>query len=183
MMSERNQPQDVTSSLLAMLQAEVRHPSEIDAATERIGIEPSLVNFHLASIVDLSFIKLDQGVNLPIQISSRRGGRKSLYYLHPGEKVLASIVTTSTRLLLRYVSRDSGRSVPAQGGDEYTEEFRSVDGRLLSASKGKLEILDAAKGEGRLVFGAEDSPSASKWRWILWSCFASGDGASPVSTV
>jgi hypothetical protein len=100
----------------------------------------------------MSFIGLDRGVNLPIQITVRQGGRRSLYFLRPGEKVLAGIVATSRGLVLRYVSRETGRSIPAQGGDEYSEEFRDMQGNVLSHSEGKLEILNAAKGEGRLVF-------------------------------
>lgn len=173
-------PENSTQSLLmARLQAEVNHPADIDAATNRLGIPPFLINPHLATTVDMSFIGLGAGINLPIQISTRRGGRKSLYFLHPGEKVLASIVATSRGLALRYVSRETGRSIPAQAGDEYSEEFRDVEGNVLSHSKGRLEILNAAKGEGRLVF-PEGSP-ASKWRWIAWSFYATGDGASPLS--
>lgn len=164
-------------SVVARLQAEVNHPEDIDAATDRLSIAPSLVNYHLATPVDLSFLELGLGINLPVQISAGRGGRKSLYFLRPGEKVLASIVATSGALLLRYVTRDTGCSVPAQGGDEYVEEFRTRDGKILSQARGKLEILDVKKGEGRLVF-SEGEP-ASKWKWILWSCIASGDGDMP----
>jgi len=162
------------SLLMARLQAEVNHPADIDAATARLGISPFLINPYVATTVDMSFIGLGVGINLPIQITTRQGGRQSLYFLHPGEKVLASIVATSHGLVLRYVSRETGRSIPAQGGDEYSEEFRGIEGNVLSHSEGKLEILNAAKGEGRLVF-PEGSP-ASKWRWILWSCIATGDG-------
>jgi hypothetical protein len=162
------------SQLLARLQAEVNHPEDIDPATDRLGISPFLVNLYLATTVDLSFLGLGQGINLPIQISRRRGGRKSLYYLHPGEKVLAGIVATSKGLVLRYVSRETGHSVPAQGGDEYSEEFRDLEGVVLSQNLGKLEVLNAVKGEGRLVFS--DTKTASRWRWILWSCIAKGDG-------
>jgi len=162
------------SLLIARLQAEVDHPADIDAATDRLGISPFLINPFLATTVDMSFIGLGVGVNLPIQITTRQGGRRSLYFLRPGERVLASIVGTSHGLVLRYVSRETGRSIPAQGGDEYSEEFRDMEGNVLAHSKGKLEILNAAKGEGRLVF-PEGSP-ASKWIWILWSCIALGDG-------
>ena len=156
------------NSLVARLQSQVNHPDEIDSATDRLGISPSLVNPYLATIVDMSFVGLGDAVNLPVQISHRRGGRQSLYFLHPGEKVLASIVVTSGGLLLRYVSRETGRSIPAQGGDEFSEEFRDLEGNVLSHLKGKLEVLNAAKGEGRLVF-PEGTP-ANRWIWVLWSC-------------
>lgn len=173
-------PENSTQGLLmARLQAEVSHPADIDAATARLGISPFLVNPFVATNVDMSFIGLGAGINLPIQITTRQGGRQSLYFLRPGEKVLASIVATSHGLVLRYVSRETGRSIPAQGGDEYSEEFRDIEGKVLSHCEGKLEILNAAKGEGRLVF-PEGSP-ASKWKWIFWSFKAEGDGASPLS--
>ncbi len=171
---EQVKPENSAQNLLiARLQEEVNHPADIDAATERLGISPFLINPYLATPLDMSFIGLGRGVNLPIQITTRQGGRRSLYFLHPGEKVLASIVATSRGLVLRYVSRDTGRSIPAQAGDQYSEEFRDIEGNVLSRSEGKLEILNAAKGEGRLVF-PEGSP-AGKWRWRLWSCFADGD--------
>lgn len=160
------------SLLMARLQTEVNHPADIDAATDRLGIPPFLINPHVATTVDMSFIGLGAGINLPIQISTRRGGRKSLYFLRPGERVLASIVATSHGLVFRYVSRESGRSVPAQGGDEYTEEFRDMEGNVLSHCEGKLEILNATKGEGRLIFPA--GLAASQWRWVGWSFYAEG---------
>lgn len=160
------------SVLMARLQAEVNHPADIDAATARLGISPFLINPYLATTVDMSFIGLGLGVNLPIQITARQGGRQSLYFLRPGEKVLASIVVTSDGLVLRYVSRETGRSIPAQGGDGYSEEFRDIEGNVLSHSEGKLEILNAAKGEGRLVF--PERSQASNWRWICWSFYAEG---------
>ena len=82
------QPENSAQSLLmARLQAEVNHPADIDAATDRLGISPFLINPYLATTVDMSFIGLGRGVNLPIQITARQGGRRSLYFLRPGEKL------------------------------------------------------------------------------------------------
>lgn len=172
---EEKKPENHAQSLLiARLRAEVSHPADIDAATERLGISPSLINPYLATTVDLSFLGLEDGVNLPVQISRREGGRSSLYFLQPGQKVLASIVASSQGILLRHVSRETGNSVPAQAGDEYSEEFRDLAGEVLLHRRGQLEVLDTEKGTGRLIFTKGTDEAASSWWWILWSCIAGG---------
>jgi hypothetical protein len=163
--------------LIARLQAEVHHPDEIDAATERLGISPSLINPYLATAVDVSFLGLGDGVNLPVQISRRQGGRSSLYFLHPGEKVLVSLVATSGGVVFRYVSRDTGSSMPARGGDEYSEEFRDLTGKVLLARRGELEVLDAERGIGRFLTRGEGEGEGRGW-WIsvFWSFISVGSG-------
>lgn len=157
----------------------VNHPGDIDSATEHLGIPPLLINPHLATPIDLSDLGYGAGIHLPVQISKRRGGRKSLYFMHPGEKILAGLLVTGKALLFRYVSRETGRSIPAQGGDEYVEELRSAGGTLISHLRGRLEIINSKKGEGRLVLHA-DSPSGQDplavkkikvSYWHLFSCF------------
>jgi hypothetical protein len=138
-----------------------------------------LINPHLATKVDMSDLGYGTGIHLPVQISTRRGGRKSLYYMHPGEKILAGVLVTGSAILFRYVLRETGRSIPAQGGDEYVEELRSANGALISHLRGRLEIMNSRKGEGRLVLHADalpgqDPAAVRKVKvvyWHLWSCF------------
>lgn len=157
----------------------VEHPEDIDAATDRLGIPALLMNPHLSTAVDLSDAGLGAGVHIPVQISKQRGGRKSLYYLQPGEKIMAGIIATATSLLFRYVARETGRSIPAQAGDQYVEELRSASGSVISQLRGRLEITNTRKGEGRLVFDSpaspeEGGPAGRKVKvslWYLWSCY------------
>jgi hypothetical protein len=138
-----------------------------------------LINPHLASFMDLSVIGLGQCIHLPVQISKQRGGRKSQLFLRPGEQLLGGIVIAGTKVAFRYLIRDTGRAIPASGGDEYVEEFRSVAGEVLSRRRGRLEISDSRKGQSRLVFQNEVPPQQGEPPAIkvtvtvseLWSCF------------
>lgn len=155
----------------ADLQGMVNHPDDLDLATDRLGISPWLINPHLASPVDLSDLGLGKAVHLPVQISRKCGGRKSLYYLHPGEKVLAGLYVTGEGLALRYMARETGHSVPARNGDEYTEEIRNIRGELLRQRSGRLEVTNPEKGEGRLIVESNGRAAKATIIWWFWSCF------------
>src|SRR5881398_1704284 len=78
------------------------HPSQIDGASHRLGVPATLLNFYLAQPADFSSIGLGNGILIPVQITTRKGGRKSLYYLNPGEEVLAGIFVTDQVIALKY---------------------------------------------------------------------------------
>jgi hypothetical protein len=164
-------------SFFADLQGMVNHPDDLDPATDRLGIAPSLINPHMASAVDLSDLGLGKGVHLPVQISRRRGGRKSLYYLHPGEKVLAGLYVTGEGMAFRYMARETGRSIPARTGDEYSEEIRSIRGDLLQQRRGRLEVTNPEKGEGQLVIESPGKAAKPRFTWWFWSFYATIDFA------
>src|SRR6266446_5020482 len=90
---------------------EVDHPSKLDEATKDMGKPASLLNFYLAtwvdlsSSVDLSSIGLASAVYIPVAISPKEGGRKSLYDLEQNEEILTGIYVTSVGIALRYVKR------------------------------------------------------------------------------
>jgi hypothetical protein len=146
---------------LADLSATVRGPEQIDAATGRLGIPPRLLNFNLATPVDMSDVGLGKAVHIPVQISSREGGRKSIFYLESGEEALAGIFVTDDGLALRHVRRLSGKGLPAQTGDMYETKVTTVKGEDVYRVKSRLEILDAEHGKGRLV-PVEGSGAATK---------------------
>src|SRR5439155_16646299 len=73
---------------------DVQHAGELDAATKNLGFPAFLLNFYLATSVNLSPIGLEAAVHIPVQITEREGGRKSLYDLAQGEQVLAGIYVT-----------------------------------------------------------------------------------------
>jgi hypothetical protein len=157
------------------------HPDELDDVTARMGIPPILVNPHLATQVDLSGIGLDKATYIPVQISTKLGGRKSLYFLRAGEKILSGIFVTSQGLGFRYTTRESGNTIPAQGGDRYTEEFRTADAKIVARLQGSLEVGDISRGEGRLVFDSgEPAPleaaarrgrARTRCTWFAWSFY------------
>lgn len=153
----------------ADLQGMVNHPDDLDSATDRLGLSPSLINPHLASPVDLSDLGMGRGIHLPVQISRKCGGRKSLYYLHPGEKVLAGLYVTGEGLAFRYMARETGHSIPARNGDEYIEEIRSVRGELLHKRSGHLEITNPEKGEGQLIMESKSRATKPRIRCLLWT--------------
>ena len=156
------------------LKNSVRRPEDIDGATRRLGIEPRLLNFNLATPVDLSEMGLGRAVHIPVQISEREGGRKSLYFLNPGEEVLAGIFVTDDGLALRYVKRLTGRGSPARTGDTYETRVTTADGKAVHREEGRLEVLDPERGTGQFVpvereRGVPRRPSRVKV-WVLWSC-------------
>jgi hypothetical protein len=112
-------------------------------------------------------------VYIPVQVSSREGGRKSLYFLAPGEEVLAGIFVTSDGIALRYIKRLTGKDVPAQTGDAYSERITSRDGRPVFEGIGRLEVFDPTKGFGRLVIDRTADGRVLRVRridlWIFWS--------------
>ena len=72
-------------NLVTALANAASHPDQLDDATSRIGISPILVNPHLATEFDLTDFGLGKATYIPVQISRKAGGRKSLYFLRPAE--------------------------------------------------------------------------------------------------
>ena len=147
----------------------VESPEDLDRATSKLGIEPRLLNFHLAAPIDLTSKGLGRVVHIPVQISERAGGRKSLYYLNPGEEVLAGIFVTDGGVALRYVKRLSGRGVPASTGDAFETRVTNTEGRPVYEERGRLEVLDASRGIGTIVTPGGGDPQEIKV-WVYWSC-------------
>src|SRR6478735_7684605 len=106
----------------------VHAPDDIDQATRKLGLDPRLMNVHLATVVDLSPLGLGSALHIPVQISNREGGRKSLYFLNVGEEVLAGVFVRDLGLLLRYIKRTSGKGSRAESGDTYVERLTTLDG-------------------------------------------------------
>jgi hypothetical protein len=120
---------------LAELLDRVNHPDDLDAATARLGVLPLLINPHLASGIDLSDLGLGHAVHLPVQISRACGGRKSLHFLYPGEKALVGLYVTGEGVAFRYLTRETGRSLPA-GPATSTARSSGVSVATSSASAG-----------------------------------------------
>ncbi len=157
----------------AALQERVTRPEDLDTVTKELNVPARLINFHMATLTDLSELGLGQAIYLPVAISEREGGRKSLYYLEPGEEVLAGLFVTNTGMALRYVKRETGQEVPARTGDVYTERYTSREGKELFAAQGKLEVIDPRIGKGRVTL--THTPAGEPLRtikvsvWYYWS--------------
>src|SRR5690349_20424083 len=116
----------------------VQDPSGLDAATKNAGKPAFLLNFYLATQADLSPMGLGTVVYIPVQISDREGGRKSVYFLDQNEEVLIGIYVTSEGLALKFMKRETGTTSPAQPGDVYSTRITNRDGELIFECQEKL---------------------------------------------
>jgi hypothetical protein len=129
----------------------VRNPSELDAATQSENMPAFLLNFHFATKVNLSRMGLEQAIHIPIQISERDGGRKSIFFLNQNEEVLAGIYVTSEGIAQRFVKRVTGSTFPAQTGDTYSTRIINQAGDLLFESREQLKTLNDDPSSGRFL--------------------------------
>jgi len=113
---------------------------ELDQVTREIGAPAYLLNFYCATPIDLSSIGLGKALHIPVQVSQREGGRKSVFDLSPGEEVLVGIIVTNEGLALRFMTRKTGNSSSAQTGDIYSTRITNREGEAFFESEGPLEI-------------------------------------------
>jgi hypothetical protein len=138
----------------------VQDPSKLDEATQNVGMPAALLNFYFATQVDLSSIHLGTVVHIPVMISKREGGRKSVYFLDQNEEVLAGIyVTREGGVALRFVKRVTGSSLPAQVGDVYSTRITNRDGELVFEGQETLVNIDPQAGAGQFVPLPSTEPS------------------------
>lgn len=151
----------------------------IDEVTEQMEIPAKLLNYNLATKVPLGMYGLDMAdaVHIPVQVSTRSGGRSSIYYIKKGETVMTGIFVSGDMIIRRFISRLTGISDVAKSGDRYAERLLDSNGNVLFSGEGTLEIIDFSIGEGILKYD-KMSKSAPKTRatdksvsvWVLWSC-------------
>ncbi len=133
----------------------VQAPDELDAATKNMGMPASLLNFYFATQVDLPGKTSGKAVFIPVQIAEREGGRKSLFFLDQNEEVLAGIyVTHEGGVVLRFVKRVTGTTIPAQAGDVYSARITNRDGELIFEGQEELLRFDPQTGEGQFVLSS-----------------------------
>lgn len=127
-------------------------PDKLDAALRRAGMSAQLMNFNLATRQDLSALGLGEVLFIPIQITTQPGGRKSTYFLAPGEETLTGIYVNGDGLALEYVKRTSGRRIPAVAADRYATRVTNLDGKVIYSGNGVLEKFDARVGTGSIRY-------------------------------
>lgn len=150
--------------LLDTIKEQINTPEELDSLTQDLNIPSRLINYHLATPADLSVLKLNglnKTIHLPVQISTREGGRKSLYKLKKGEEVLAGIFVNSNGIILRKVSKISGDSRFAKTGDGYKTTLLDSQNNIIFEGTGELEIIDKKVGHGKIKFIQTDTPQVS----------------------
>jgi hypothetical protein len=131
----------------------------IDTVTAENGLTARLYNFYLATRL---ILPLGEGLHVPVQISQRSGGRKSLYLLQVGEETIAGTFITSSDIFDWHVRRESGSGGQAQTGDIYTSWNVTLDGSVADTPvQSTLTVLDEAHGIGVL----EGNTSV----WVIWS--------------
>ncbi|MCS7274154.1 MAG: hypothetical protein NZ610_01935 [Candidatus Bipolaricaulota bacterium] len=148
------------------------HPDQLDEATQKLDAPARLLNFHAATPIDFSDIRgLGRGVYIPVVITKRDGGRPSLYFLSPGERVLVGAFLVGNGMMLRYITRVSGRTMPAQTGDVYREEWTNLAGQVVFQGEGRLEVTDPRTGAGRLstVGSIAGLRRPTVCVWLFWS--------------
>ncbi len=157
---------------LNKLKKVINSPDKLDFYTTKYNIEPKLINYHLATTIDMGIFGLNgKGVHLPIQISKKYGGRKSIYLLKKNEEVLSGIIISNDKMFLRYITRLTGDSKMAKNGDLYRDVLKTKNGKVVFSSKGKFEIVDMSYGYGKLNIIESSSKTTSKTKvWVLFSC-------------
>ncbi|HZU04054.1 MAG TPA: hypothetical protein VFA10_30610 [Ktedonobacteraceae bacterium] len=156
---------------LDKLTGRIDHPDELDEVTKDLGAPAYLLNFHCATPMDLSPIGLGEAVHIPVQISQREGGRKSIFYLDQGEEALVGILVTNQGIALRFMKRETGNSPRAQKGDIYSTRITSREGEPIFEGKGELDEIDpspnpspassvavASGKEGEIIADASPNP-------------------------
>lgn len=112
------------------------------------GTQASLLNFYLATQVDLSWLGLGKAVHIPVQVAESEGGRKSVYCLDQGEEVLTGIYVTCEGIALSFMKRVSGSSFPAEVGSVYHTRIENRDRKLLFEGEEILQSFNRESGVG-----------------------------------
>ncbi len=153
----------------------------MDDLTKNLGAPSVLINYHLATIVDLSYLNLkglNNAVHLPIMIGFREGTRNSSYTLKPGQTAMVGMYITNSGILLRFWERETGKAEFCEIGDVYKYSLKSIDGTLYYEGRGKVEEFDKEKGAGKIgLKQTETSQVSQKVKEvheysILWSCIS-----------
>ena len=141
--------------LLEKIQSKINSPDDIDQVTKELEISSKLVNYHLASNVDLSSLNI-KGINnmvhIPIAISKREGGRPSIYRLEKGQTTLVGMYINNQGIILKHFTRESGDTESAKIGDQYRYTLKDLSGNLYYEGIGELESFDKEKGKGKINF-------------------------------
>lgn len=143
-----------------------------------------LINFEAATMCKLFG---ETAVYLPVAVSDSSAGRRTVYKLPIGEKVLMGVYVVGMRVYRDYYTRISDT--------EYAVSKESPTGDVLFAGRGTLKILDERVGAGEITFEEEVTGEAAAKptkctctrRWYVWSFIGTEDctctgGRPPIIT-
>ncbi|HEU4742200.1 MAG TPA: hypothetical protein VFS50_11465 [Meiothermus sp.] len=156
----------VQSMIETVYQLGITHPLQLEPALTNLGLAPRLINPPFATTVCTPLGKM---LHIPVQISTKAEGRLSLYFLPVGEETLAGyLINSQGEIYERRVKRETGSTIPAQTGDEFRVQLRTLKGEVLWDGVGRLQIIDSKRGEGRLE-GIGNNPKPFGCYWAGWS--------------
>lgn len=137
-----------------------------DAVHKKLNKDAKLLNIEHHSISDADFLSTNaKAVYIPVAITERPEGRKSIYDLSPQEKTLMGIYVTD-KVYSEFITR--------MNEDSYIISFESPAGETVYAGKGKIKVIDDRIGLGEIVFEPDEVYKAKgkgkvKKSWIGWS--------------
>ncbi len=156
----------VQSLIETVYQLGITNPLQLEPALTNLGLAPRLVNFHFATSVCTPFGRM---IHIPVQISTKTEGRPSLYFLPVGGEALAGyLINPEGEIYERWVKRETGSTIPAQTGDDFRVQLRTLKGEVIWNGVGRLEVTDPKRGEGRLEAIGNDPKPFGCW-WAGWS--------------
>lgn len=134
--------------------------SEVDRATTSLNLNPGRYNVALSNPVETP---LGTGLHIPVAISEREGGRKSILNLKAGEEVHTGTFLIGAKVFHQHMMRVSGTDTPARQAD-YRERVATADGLNVYERMCRLTMVDEERGvvhlrpyaEGSTIFGHPD---------------------------
>lgn len=155
---------------IAKVRAAVRRREDIDKVAERAGYTSYLMNLHLSRHLDLTSLKLGSGAYVPVMISTRSGGRKSMLDLQVGESVVIGALISDRGVLLRHMLRKKGETKELASGDIIRETWQTLDGRKVATVN--INVTKVRLEDGQII--GQGSVSAGKiiihYQCSCWSC-------------
>ena len=123
-------------------QGQLYTEAEVDKATASLALNPGLYNMALSNEMAT---RLGVGLHIPVAISEREGGRKSLLNLTAGEETQTGTFLINARVFHQYLTRVDGSDTPAKQAD-YHEKVTTANGQTVYEQTYRLTRVDEEGG-------------------------------------
>jgi hypothetical protein len=133
---------------------------------EKLSQNAKLLNIDHYSILDADFLSPNaRAIYIPVAITERAEGRKSIYDLTVKEKTLMGIWITD-KVFKEYVTR--------LNDEDYAVSFENRIGEAVYAGKGKIKVLEDRIGYGQIIYEPDEAFKAKGkcscgGTWYAWS--------------